>query len=984
MIFKPLDLNTGEGSFEPLETKPFGSSFTPISEEDTIDVPTKGLWGIKSFSDIMNISDNKKSFFESALDLSKSLKEGKPIEAGKAAVELVTYPSLAVVGATTSLMKAIPALSQRYLEEGKMRTGELQISSLGDSVQGKVRQAQFITSIPVMAAVELGMNYRWALTGALSRLPDKMLASGLRAIGRGVLADLSDEKIVGTIRKASKEDWQRFKDYVWYQPEFFALDILAAGGFGLHALNQGGYLSKTLAKTPWAVRRPFTHEYAPSAPLGKLGVADDLRTLKGTYASEIAGARAAKAQQLGAEQIFQTPKQAALVSKGGLVQSPLIYHTGMTTGISKQGMMNLIREARKTQGFKKAKVMADSLVSNGLIGPDELKQALYLGKVQAKIRASEASLRELYPDVGSLTRANAKGGEYWHRSYKLYESKWKPSKADLNVVRHHLASKGYSASEIKGVLENTIKHKELPILAGPVRTTRASRALKGRAEIDPVIRKHLLGEIDDAPKLIYDTYKDQSELLIKGKVFDKWSKDPNIVAPVGTKARAGFVRVEGKSFGKLNGRLIKKELAEEFVSTIKDVPLWERAWQDVYSQWKAWKTVYNPGGHGRNVQWDMILMAQTGTGPDDVLRAAKVLKNKTPLYYKMLKHKIIRTDFASSETALSFIKDLQKGNSWSKTVAKLPTTLTDLWQYPDDMLKAAYAIKRMRKGDSIVNAAKMARRHLPYYDELPPVTKMLKSTVMPFATFTSETLRATVLNAAMDFPVTTALLAELPRMVNTWQKKSLGVSDEEWKKLTKLLPNYLQDGTYVLLDKEGSKYYLLNTTYMSGIGNITSLLPRPQRTLGENVQNWISSPAISIPAALAYGKGAFGKDIEGAVEKVLPKEFAKQTALQLGKSAVPAVTPWIGTWWDKVKKQIKGEVAPGIAELELAGVKITEFDMKEAERWVSYDRARRKKEITDAIRRVKNDIKYGKRTKEEGRALIKQINERKRKHIEGF
>jgi hypothetical protein len=303
------------------------------------------------------------------------------------------------------------------------------------------------------------------------------------------------------------------------------------------------------------------------------------------------------------------------------------------------------------------------------------------------------------------------------------------------------------------------------------------------------------------------------------------------------------------------------------------------------------------------------------------------------------------------------------------------------WQYPDDVLKAAYWLKQRKAGMNVVDASLRARKHLPYYDEKAPITEFLRNTIMPFATFTAETLRTTLLNSAIDYPVSTVLLLNAPTMINEWQKKRLGISDQEWNKLTKMIPDYLADsGNYVLINKENGKYLLMNTTYSMGVTNVTASIPRPQRTLTENIQSMASHPALDAWTMLKTGKTSLGGEALNAYEKVLPDEASKAYARQLATLLLPSMTPGVGTLSQKVERNLREKkIAPGLMDWELGGVKLLVVDPKQAKRENLKEKKFDVADIKRAMTAVKNQVRSGKLSQERGRELILKLRDVYRK-----
>lgn len=917
-------------------------------------------------------------------------------------------------------------------------------------------------------------NYRFIPSSIATRLPDNVINTVEKFIIPGA-ALKTDAQLTAERRKGAAEDWQQFKDYAFYQPQFLALDVLATSGFGMKFLDKAGITTKIVKAVPENIAKVIRPPLSPSSPLGKLGVAEDIRKLRSTVPQGIATGRALQVSKLGIKQtvtqgvvdkglrqtlqkplepylkgsfregyvrnldltdsiganttlgqavdmviagnksvipILENAKKVlgsgtvrhalnnklvpavvkAQMAGQGSVFKELLQDVYKAIDLDTLGRQRIVVDTWKLGGRKQAITVAKDFVDNGHLTPLEAKQALYEGKFYRVSTFREAKINKLFPDY-SLSRF-ATMDDPLHRSYMFYEKKgWKPTPEMLDVVKKHLTNDlEMTPVEADGLIYDVLENKNVPITVGKrvIAAPAGSGALKFRTVQDPVLRKYLLGEITEAKKQVLDTVSNQMQLINSGKIFDKWAKNPNLVHPLEggkvTGPRVGYVKIENRpELGALNNRLVKAELVEELVRTAKDLPWILKGYQQVLNGVKSALTIYNIGGHGRNVGWDLILKAQLGITDSAVMEFARAMKRKSHLYYKALNNGVIHASM-SNEVNLSILDEMSQGNSWVSAVGKVGKKIekigSDAWQYPDDLLKGAEFIQRMREGKDVLSAAELVRRHQPYYDTVSPLIQGLRMLPLPFATFTFETFRSTLINSAMDYPVRTAIIAELPQMANLYQKKALDFTDKEYKDLTRMMPTYLQNGTYVIIAKKGKKVYLQDLSSVSGLQNVTRLLPQanmgtPLDMIMKTGANWIQNPLLDKYITLQTGQTSFGYDVAKTYEKVMPGGESQAKLSSIVSGTLPSSAPIVGSIWQKMLR--KTDVGPGIVALQYAGIKIVEVDLIKAAYWNRVGLLKTRKEILSGIKQVQSAVNAETMSRDEGNTRIKGLIEQYKK-----
>jgi hypothetical protein len=143
----------------------------------------------------------------------------------------------------------------------------------------------------------------------------------------------------------------------------------------------------------------------------------------------------------------------------------------------------------------------------------------------------------------------------------------------------------------------------------------------------------------------------------------------------------------------------------------------------------------------------------------------------------------------------------------------------------------------MSKDEAIVDAINATFN----YSDVTPFVRGLRETIMPFATFASKMLQATP-KIMVEHPIRAAKYVAIPWLLTQQALSSLNVTDEEFEQTKKLLPEYMQKGTFMVLparDAKGRLQLFDLTWWLPGLGNtdITTMADPKQ---------WISNPLYTI------------------------------------------------------------------------------------------------------------------------------------------
>jgi hypothetical protein len=131
------------------------------------------------------------------------------------------------------------------------------------------------------------------------------------------------------------------------------------------------------------------------------------------------------------------------------------------------------------------------------------------------------------------------------------------------------------------------------------------------------------------------------------------------------------------------------------------------------------------------------------------------------------------------------------------------------------------------------------------YSDVTPFVRGLRETIMPFATFATKMLAATP-RIMVEHPIRAAKYVAIPWAMTQMSLNQLSVSEEEFQQTKKLLPEYLQKGTFMLMparDAKGRLQLFDLTWWLPGLGS-TDI------TTFSDPKQWVTNPLFTILADL--------------------------------------------------------------------------------------------------------------------------------------
>lgn len=224
--------------------------------------------------------------------------------------------------------------------------------------------------------------------------------------------------------------------------------------------------------------------------------------------------------------------------------------------------------------------------------------------------------------------------------------------------------------------------------------------------------------------------------------------------------RVPLTMVEGTGvhrWGALAGKYVRPEIWRDLNEL--DRMQNPKTWRKILTQWKLNKTARNPVVHTNNIMSNMLLMDMADVRFQDLGSAIKAMRAKDDLYNEALQHGAFGGSFILNEIGDEILQPLldelmqqnmddrgfferkvgQMGRMMDvigKYAVKFDRGMRSVYQFEDNLFRMATYIRRRAQGDSIQEAARMAREQFLNYDIRAPWINLLRNSVLPFLSYT--------------------------------------------------------------------------------------------------------------------------------------------------------------------------------------------------------------------------------------------------------
>ena len=544
-----------------------------------------------------------------------------------------------------------------------------------------------------------------------------------------------------------------------------------------------------------------------------------------------------------------------------------------------------------------------------------------LAKITGPIKDEIAYITAERIRLGQLVPGTIEGYmRHWNETY--LKTMYRQKLAERTVGR--LFRKGLTPSRVhKRGLRETVEPSRVPSWEG--RGWRVDRTLKdGRVVMFkdiPEVRKLQLGEIKEAPPLVFQTLFDGWKNVEIGRLQEAILNDKTLwrMAP-----EPGF---STKPPGKWT--VLPKELAHNFYlkddvgammrSTLNQVSGLEKALRTIVWPFKTFKVTFNLPTQVRNTTSNMIFNELGGLPLerlDFYARAVSDIKTGSK-FYKRFKVASGGRTWVEAELQNIITPKLENALLKAKTRGGVANVLSKIilggqktlgapgnaYQFMETWAKytkAKYNLEVLKMTEAA--AIKDGIKWTFDYADVPPGIRVLRSSAIPFVTYPYKAFPR-LLEVAMKHPIRMGKWYLIYRLVKKAMGWHTGVTEEEFDTALEASRDYIKNDPFPIPvgKREDGSVEILPLGWHTPIGGMAPLDERSGE-LGARIAAKIPPPLkyfMPIDVITQLQPGPFGIPFEIALNKKLWGGYQiKQPSEPMGKYLQYAATqygpPWIG------------------------------------------------------------------------------------------
>ena len=480
-----------------------------------------------------------------------------------------------------------------------------------------------------------------------------------------------------------------------------------------------------------------------------------------------------------------------------------------------------------------------------------------------------------------------------------------------------------------------------------------AKYLQRREDLSFEVRKEM-GEILSPKGPVVKRLVQEGHDIEMAKLFQWTAQNPEWVSKTWQPGFAAKSLPDTKSYGALRGMFVKQRIHDDLTALYNIKGNFEAAYDSFIGTWKLGKVVFNPATHFRNMFSNSILLDLSGM--DHVAQATYMGKalnhiRKGSAEYNTARQYFMRTTLVSGELFDDMLKgiDSTKGqvgfqkliatiNSASNAVSYTPA---QIYQAEEFMGKFMKYLQVREQGVSVAASVAEAEKWLFDYSDLAGWERNIARRIMPFYTFPRKALPR-VLEAAATRP---HVIAKYPMMAKAMMQTSLyslDIKDNDWKYIEENLPDYMNNGSYILMPyrDDNGELRFLDWTYLVPWGELYEANERGILKAG------ITNPIFQLISDIRSNKSGWTNqkiyDDAIPVEKQTPayrKEQNLKKMLYVWQGLVPSLA-YKGIYWDKLvgaatgrKTRGKDMLLPETIAHTLFGMRTQAVDPDEQRRW---------------------------------------------------
>ena len=494
-----------------------------------------------------------------------------------------------------------------------------------------------------------------------------------------------------------------------------------------------------------------------------------------------------------------------------------------------------------------------------------------------KIRGKFKSLAEQLVTEGVLDPDVLAKKDYLPRLYDMFQGGDSLAKLGLSIdVGEELGKAGYKTGGVLKGLGRAARRLDDAEL-GRRALYREGKGLKDIAETPLEVLKargeklrltELKESFDPVKATVLGLYQ-EGRLAANAKLLNNLSKNmDNIVEQLQGSGKIGeLIKVSGKQWGPLDGKLIPKVIKDYLSETVQSEQSDIMKYLDsVTRHWAYGVTIPNPAYHIRNFLTNMYLAYLGGLNPGEYLLGTVMPRfNKASKYFDEATEAGVIGTTSKSREVEALASGLEDGKPIMQGIKEMDIRVigrgnkNPIGWYLDKMEKlgpkvednarlALYADARA-KGMTVAEAKAHVNKYLFDYKALTPFEKKFMRRLFPFYTFPRKVIPLVLETAVRD----TGKISIVPKASGAVEELS---DSSDAAKMEKYLPKWMREGFYVRTPftqtnpDTGKKEYLYLDTRVLPFQDMFELAT-PRGLLSR------TSPLIKAPIELGTNRNIF-------------------------------------------------------------------------------------------------------------------------------
>lgn len=437
--------------------------------------------------------------------------------------------------------------------------------------------------------------------------------------------------------------------------------------------------------------------------------------------------------------------------------------------------------------------------------------------------------------------------------------------------------------------------------------------------------------------------------------------------------------------GFVYSKIVNSYLPRDLELALRDISYFPRGWTKYVNElliipWKLGKVAWNIPTQIKN--WiGNIIFNDIGGLPfwrvDVYIKAFKDAINLSPEFKKF--QKLMGTDFtwvgaelydilgpakirqiASQKTTPRFLLSLLDGLSTVRETKPYQMAfkpfglMTRLYKASEIVAKYAKYLHNIEKGMTPKAALNDAIRWTFNYGEVTPLVAWLRSTILPFATWTSKAI-PTYWSAVKEHPVRALKWPIAAALIGAYSLKEANVSDKEWEQIKAALPKYMQKGWIAPVfgrDKNGRLQIVDLTEWLPGFGDTWKLLKgigSVSSDISGTARDIMQDPIRQTAVSILSNKTHFGAPIYNEWDPP-ETQFAK-IMVYLYRLWAPSM---VGDMLFRIGETVKGSTTALTPEqhlMRLAGISVQPMSEQQARIIESLKAKKARSEIRKALKK---------------------------------